>query len=125
MAILVDSVYQTTLIESKSKFISIIFPLNNKEEFKDILLNLRKEYKDASHFCYALKYKGYAKCDDDGEPKGTAGHPILKVLETKDLDCCILVVIRYFGGKKLGAGKLLRTYVKSAADVVNIALKRA
>ncbi len=119
MSIKVEKIYQSTLIENKSKFISILYPLNDKDEYKKILLDLRKEYKDATHYCYAMVYDGYAKCDDDGEPKGTAGHPILKILQTKDLNHSLLVVVRYFGGTKLGAGKLLRTYVKAAADVAN------
>lgn len=123
MANTIKTTFNSILIEQKSKFISLLIPLEERDQFKTILEDLRKEYKGATHFCYAMKFKGYAKCDDDGEPKGTAGHPILRILETKDMDCCILVVIRYFGGKKLGAGKLLRTYVKAAADVVNAAME--
>lgn len=120
---IVEKIVKSELIENKSKFISIIFPLQEQEEYKQIIKQLKKDYKDAKHICFAMRFKSYAKCDDDGEPKGTAGYPILKVLQTKDLDCCLLVVIRYFGGVKLGAGRLLRTYVKSAADVANLMLK--
>lgn len=112
--------YQSIIIENKSKFISLLYPLKDKDEYKIILDEVKKEYKDATHHCYGMIFDGYAKCDDDGEPKGTAGHPILKIMQTKDLNHCLLVVVRYFGGTKLGAGKLLRTYVKAAASVANL-----
>ena len=115
--------YEDLYIENKSKFYSFLIPLNDKEEYKEILKNLRKEYKDARHYCFALKFNGFAKYDDDGEPKGTAGQPLYWLLNTKDVDNALLVVIRYFGGIKLGAGKLYRAYLKSGALVIEKFMK--
>jgi uncharacterized YigZ family protein len=118
-AIIPLKIYKEVLIVNKSKFIAVLLPLKNKEEYTNIIDNLKKDYPDATHYCYALRYKGYAKYSDDKEPKGTAGKPILTCLERKNVDESILVVIRYYGGTKLGAGYLLRTYVKSATSVIN------
>ena len=115
--------YEDLYIENKSKFYAFLIPVNDKESYKEILLSLRKQYKDARHICYALKHEGFAKYDDDGEPKGTAGQPLYWLLNTKDITSCLLVVIRYFGGIKLGAGKLYRAYLKSGALVVEKFLK--
>ena len=115
--------YKDVYIENKSKFYAFLFPLKDKDDYKNILLNLKKEYKDARHICYALKIDGFAKYDDDGEPKGTAGQPLYWLMNTKEIDRCMLVVVRYFGGIKLGAGKLYRAYLKSGALVVEKFLK--
>ncbi len=102
-----------------SKFIAIFFGVKNKEEFDDKLIDIKKEYKKAKHYCYAYKLETSSKSSDDGEPKGTAGRPMLELLHKKDLVNVGLVVVRYFGGKKLGASRLLRTYVNVANEVIN------
>ena len=103
----------------KSKFIAYVFPLHNEEEFKDILAALRKEHKKARHIVYAYRYDVKSKSCDDGEPKGTAGHPLLELLYKKDISNIALLVVRYFGGTKLGAGRLLRTYLQAGIDALN------
>lgn len=103
----------------KSKFIAYLFPLNKEEEFKTILADLRKEHKKARHIVYAYRYNVKSKSCDDGEPKGTAGHPLLELLYKKDINNIALLVVRYFGGTKLGAGRLLRTYLQAGIEVIN------
>lgn len=110
----------TNLIEvMKSKFIAYLIPLKNEEDFKPILNNLRKEHKKARHIVYAYRVGMKSKSCDDGEPKGTAGHPLLELLYKKDLTDIALLVVRYFGGTKLGAGRLLRTYLQAGINVVD------
>lgn len=103
----------------KSKFIAYLVPLQNEEDFKPILANLRKEHKKARHIVYAYRIGVKSKSSDDGEPKGTAGHPLLELLHKKDLNDVALLVVRYFGGTLLGAGRLLRTYLQAGIDVTN------
>ena len=103
----------------KSKFIAYLVPLKNEEDFKPLLANLRKEHKKARHIVYAYRIGVKSKSCDDGEPKGTAGHPLLELLYKKDLTDVALLVVRYFGGTKLGAGRLLRTYLQAGIDVIN------
>lgn len=108
----------------KSKFIGIIFPCNDIEAFENGLLQIKKEYPKASHYCYAYRIMDniiLERYQDDKEPSGTAGIPILDVLKGKELLQCGLVVVRYFGGTKLGTGGLSRAYSEAAIDVVNLA----
>lgn len=121
MANIVKENYQRQIEVMKSKFIAYLLPLNNEEDFKPILANLRKEHKKARHIVYAYRVGMKSKSCDDGEPKGTAGHPLLELLYKKDINNVALLVVRYFGGTKLGAGRLLRTYLQAGIDVVNIA----
>ena len=103
----------------KSKFIAYLIPLKNEEDFKPLLANLRKEHKKARHIVYAYRIGVKSKSCDDGEPKGTAGHPLLELLYKKDLTDVALFVVRYFGGTKLGAGRLLRTYLQAGINAVD------
>lgn len=103
----------------KSKFVAYLIPLKNEEEFKPLLANLRKEHKKARHIVYAYRIGVKSKSCDDGEPKGTAGHPLLELLYKKDLTDVALLVVRYFGGTKLGAGRLLRTYLQAGINAVD------
>ena len=106
---------------NKSKFIGIKKELTSLDEVKPFLLELRKEYKKATHICYAYVYKKEVvseKCSDDGEPSGTAGYPILNVIKKKNLTNVLVAVVRYFGGIKLGAGGLTRAYTKATAEVL-------
>ena len=112
----------TNLVEvMKSKFIAYLIPLKNEEDFKPILADLRKEHKKARHIVYAYRVGMKSKSCDDGEPKGTAGHPLLELLYKKDLVDVALIVVRYFGGTKLGAGRLLRTYLQAGINAVDSA----
>ena len=90
-----------------------------EEDFKTLLDSLRKEHKKARHIVYAYRIGMKSKSCDDGEPKGTAGHPLLDFLYKKDLNNIALFVVRYFGGTKLGAGRLFRTYLQAGVDVIN------
>ncbi len=105
----------------KSKFISYAFKLENLEEVKTILQNLKKEHKKAEHICYAYVFNHgivSEKCFDDGEPNGTAGYPILNVIKKRGAENTLVAVVRYFGGIKLGAGGLTRAYTKAASEVL-------
>ena len=119
MAYTVKENYQQQIEAMKSKFIAYLLPLNSEEEFKMALANLRKEHKKARHIVYAYRVGMKSKSCDDGEPKGTAGHPLLELLYKKGINNVALLVVRYFGGTKLGAGRLLRTYLKAGIDVIN------
>lgn len=111
-----------TLLEvMKSKFISILMPLDNPDDFKSILKVLQKEHSKAKHIVYAYKVGNKTKSCDDQEPKGTAGRPLMELLLKKELDNVALIVVRYFGGTKLGAGRLLRTYVQAGVNAINAA----
>ena len=110
---------ENTKVEKKSKFICKLFRVNNIDEIKEILDKLNKEYSDATHTCYAYIIDGIEKCSDDKEPSGTAGMPILNVLKKNNLDHILAVVIRYFGGIKLGAGGLTRAYSNSTIEAIN------
>ena len=104
-----------------SKFIAILLPLNDDTLFKEILKDVKAEYKKAKHYCYAYRVGMKSKSSDDGEPSGTAGRPLLEILHKKELNNIALIVVRYFGGSKLGASRLLRTYVQAGVNVINIA----
>lgn len=114
----------TAIVEEKrSKFIANIFKVNSVEEAESKLQEVKKKYYDARHNCYAyiVEVDGILKkkFSDDGEPSGTAGSPILNVIEKNELSNVLIVVTRYFGGILLGAGGLVRAYTESAAKVVN------
>lgn len=102
---------------NKSKFYGKAFPVFSVDECRDILKKVREEHLHATHVCYAYVLNGLEKCSDDGEPSGTAGKPILDVLKKKNLNNILVIVIRYFGGIKLGAGGLTRAYSTTASDV--------
>ena len=105
------------LIIKNSKFITLIYKLAN-QNINLILNEIKKEYPDATHYTYAYIYEDIKKASDDGEPSGTAGIPILKVLENNHLTNTLFVVVRYFGGIKLGANGLIRAYTKAAANAI-------
>ncbi len=112
---------ETTLIRDRSSFIGIVLHLGNKDQAKDYLDEIRKEYPKAKHYCYAYIVNGVKKCSDDGEPAKTAGRPLLEILERKDMDEVLLVVVRYFGGVLLGASRLMSTYIEAGAMVIDSA----
>lgn len=107
-----------------SRFIADIFPVKTKEEIESYLEHIRKEFYDASHHCYAFRLGNNGevmRAADDGEPSGTAGKPILLVLEGAKLTNVLCVVTRYFGGTKLGTGGLARAY----SDAAKLAVQEA
>lgn len=105
--------YCSTIIINKSKFICELIYINNENEIIKRLNTIKNKYKDATHYCYAYICDNVKRFNDDGEPGGTAGMPILNVLENNNLNHVLCVVIRYFGGIKLGAGGLVRAYTKA------------
>lgn len=109
---------ENTIIINKSKFITYLIKINNEEEALNHLKILREKYKDATHHCYSYITGNIKRFNDDGEPGGTAGMPILNVLENNNLTNILCVVIRYFGGVKLGAGGLVRAYTKSVTEAL-------
>lgn len=104
----------------KSKFIGLYYEVDSLTEVKEILESLKKEHKKARHIPYAYHIGPLAKKSDDKEPSNTAGGPIYNVIEKKHLDNALIIVIRYFGGIKLGAGGLFRAYSHTANEATNI-----
>ena len=103
----------------KSQFICHLFPTKTKKESKEIILKVNEQYSDATHNCTAYIVSDGEGFDDDGEPGGTAGKPMINVLRKNDLHNVTAVVTRYFGGIKLGAGGLVRAYSKSVLEAIN------
>jgi len=112
---------ENTIIIKKSKFITKLIKVNTIDEVSKYLEEIKKEFKDSTHICYAYIVNGNEKFSDDGEPSGTAGLPILNILKKNNLTNVLAVVIRYFGGIKLGAGGLVRAYSNSANDTLKLA----
>ena len=106
-------------IIKNSKFISLIFRVYDKEDVNNYLNNIKKDYPNATHYCYGYIIDNDIKMNDDGEPTGTAGNPILKQIQNNNLNYTLIIVIRYFGGIKLGVGPLTRTYAKVAREVID------
>lgn len=102
-----------------SKFISLIFRVYSKEEVTTTLNKIKKEYPNATHYCYGYIIDNDIKSSDDGEPSKTAGLPILNQILSNHLNYTLIIVIRYFGGVKLGTGPLTRAYAKVARNVIN------
>lgn len=107
--------------DNGSRFIAKAYPVETEEEVKEIVASLKKEYHDARHHCYAYRL-GYLgdrfRASDDGEPSGSAGRPILGQIDSMGLSDVLVVVIRYFGGIKLGIPGLIRAYKTSTADAL-------
>lgn len=104
------------LIIKNSKFITLLYKIDNETTIKNILKEVKNIHPDATHYCYAYIINNLKKSSDDKEPSGTAGIPILKVLENNQLNYILAVVVRYFGGIKLGANGLIRAYTKSISN---------
>ena len=116
----VKSKKEYTYKEKKSVFIAEVLPVPDKQEVEEVLKNIKKKYYDASHHCYGFKLTdGTNKSSDAGEPGGTAGARILKAIEHFELNNVIVIVIRYFGGVKLGTGPLGKAYYSAAYGVIN------
>ena len=101
---------------NKSIFITELLKINDINNIPKLMANIKLKYKDASHYCYAYIIDDKKKSSDDNEPGGTAGVPIMDTLNKNNLNYVLCIVIRYFGGIKLGAGGLVRAYRKSVVD---------
>lgn len=111
--------------EKGSRFIALAYPVENEDEIKTIVACLKEQYYDARHHCFAWRL-GVAKtcfrANDDGEPSSTAGKPILGQIQSQDLTNILIVVVRYFGGIKLGVSGLINAYREAATDVLRNAV---
>ena len=127
-----DDQYQTISKPSKglykekgSKFIGYAIPVNDKEKVKQHLAEIKQEHRSARHHCYAYRLGNNGddyRTNDDGEPSGTAGKPILGQLQSFQLTNVLIIVVRYFGGTKLGTSGLIRAYRSAAKDALNNAV---
>lgn len=118
------SVGQAEYIEKKSRFLGGVYPVTSEQEAKEILERVRRQHYDARHNCWCYMIRdGAVRYSDDGEPQGTAGLPMLEAIKGKGLCNTTVVVTRYFGGIKLGAGGLVRAYGGAASDVLALAGK--
>lgn len=107
--------------DNGSRFIALAYPVESEDQVKEIVAGLKKEYHDARHHCYAyrLGHRGDRfRANDDGEPSGSAGRPILGQIDAAGLSDILVVVVRYFGGIKLGIPGLIRAYKTSTADAL-------
>lgn len=109
---------QAELLIKKSRFIANVAPVKSEAEAWSFIERLRSEHRDATHNCFAFKTANVQRMSDDGEPSGTAGRPILEVLDRQGLSDTVIVVTRYYGGILLGAGGLVRAYSQAAAEGV-------
>ena len=115
---------ETTYRQLSSKFLVYAYPVETEEEIKEYLDALRKKWFDATHHCYAWRLGPYGerfRANDDGEPSGTAGRPILGAINSRELTDILVVVVRYFGGIKLGTGGLIVAYKAAAAEALDVA----
>lgn len=104
-----------------SRFIAFAIPVETEEEVKELVAGFRKEYHDARHHCYAYRIGAQGeiwRASDDGEPSGTAGRPILGQIDSAGLSDILVVVVRYFGGIKLGVPGLIKAYKSATADAL-------
>ena len=120
----IEEAVEVTMRERSSKFLSFIYPVENEEQIREVLDALRKRYFDATHHCYAWRLgpRGQQfRANDDGEPSGTAGKPILGQMLSHEITDCLIVVVRYFGGTKLGVPGLIAAYKEAAANAIEAA----
>jgi uncharacterized YigZ family protein len=121
----IDHPAEGTFKDKGSKFIAFAYPLISENEVKAQLVKLRAEHTKANHFCYAYRLtpdKSVYRVNDDGEPSGTAGRPILNALLSAGLTNILVVVVRYFGGTLLGVPGLINAYKSAAVEAVNVAV---
>ena len=110
--------HHSELLIKKSRFIGCVEPVSGREEALERVAELRAEHPGARHVCWALMAGGQSAANDDGEPSGTAGRPMLDVLRHQELEGVLATVVRYFGGVKLGAGGLVRAYTDAVAQAL-------
>lgn len=114
----------TNTIEiKKSKFITYLHRTNDEQEAKEFLKQIKKSHPQARHYCTAMIIGNIVRSNDDGEPSQTAGHPMLDVLLHNHMEDIFVVVVRYFGGIKLGTGGLVRAYSSSVKEALDKATK--
>ena len=115
---------QVEIVEQKSKFITHLMPVDSVEEAEKIIREMKKQYHDARHNCFAYRIidnsQVLEKSSDDGEPSGTAGAPMLSILKKNDLANIMVIVTRYFGGILLGTGGLVRAYSESLLKAIQV-----
>ena len=109
---------EDTIEIQKSKFICQLVPVHSQYDVLNRINEIKDKYKGANHYCYAYIIDQVKRFSDDGEPCGTAGMPILNVIESNNLNHVLAIVVRYFGGIKLGAGGLVRAYTQSVANTL-------
>lgn len=110
---------ENSIIKDRSEFIGIVVHVTSLNDVERYLKSIKKEYPKAKHYCYAYIIGDKKKGFDDGEPSKTAGRPLLELLERKNLDEVLLVVVRYFGGILLGASRLLSTYLEAGVATLD------
>ena len=106
------------IVIKNSRFICIIKSVEDEDEIKNIIDEYRNKYKDSTHVTYGWRIINKQKYSDDGEPGGTAGAPIMEIILKNDIINVLVIVVRYFGGVKLGAGGLIRAYSKSVREAL-------
>ena len=111
-----NSIKEITI--KNSKFITLLYKVYSLEDIKNTLVNVKTLYPNATHYCYAYILNNEKKSSDDGEPSGTAGTPILNILESNNLNYVLSIVVRYFGGIKLGSSGLIRAYSRSVKEAI-------
>ena len=109
-----------TIVIEKSRFICYMKRVRSEDEYRQYVSEIRKKHHDASHVCSAMICHNIRRSSDDGEPSGTAGAPILNVLDKNGLDETCALVVRYFGGIKLGAGGLIRAYSSATSECLKM-----
>ena len=114
------------LVRKKSRFVGLLFPVSTPSAIEETLQRVRRQYHDAAHHCYAYRLMGdsgpIVYTNDAGEPAGAAGGPILQQVEASDLYDVLAIAVRYFGGKKLGLGGLIRAYGDTIKDALDNAI---
>ena len=120
MFVIKENVVHRLTVE-KSEFIALLIRINNPSEVNYYLSKAKIDYPKAKHYCYAYIYHQEKRFSDDKEPSGTAGKPLLALLENNHLDEILVIVVRYFGGILLGASRLLRTYSGVAKEAIHLA----
>ncbi|ADU40159.1 IMPACT family protein [Variovorax paradoxus] len=118
MSFMLAQPVHSELIIKKSRFIGCVQPVADRTAALTIVASLRAEHPAAAHVCWALMAGGQSAANDDGEPGGTAGRPMLEVLRHQQIEGSLATVVRYFGGVKLGAGGLVRAYTDSIAQAL-------
>lgn len=117
----IENIAEGYITERKSKFISYVIPVKTEEEVKELLEEYRKQYYNARHVCWAYmlgQERNDFRSNDDGEPSGTAGRPILGQINSFELTNVLVLVVRYFGGTLLGTGGLIKAYKEAAATAI-------
>jgi uncharacterized YigZ family protein len=109
---------EASVRERASRFLALAWPVESEERVRELLEPLRKKYYDATHHCYAWRIGDQERANDDGEPAGTAGRPILGQILSRGLTNVLVVVVRWFGGTKLGVPGLIAAYREAARDVL-------